>query len=232
MELILSAILIGFLLSTILIGPVFFLLIETSIRRSWKSAVVLDLGVIAADLLCISAAYFGSKDFALYVTSHPKFYRIYIMAGFFVLIYGIFMYYSKPKLHLDTNQQQVISNNYLRTFFNGFIMNMLNIGVIVFWFVIVSSIMIKYPEPSDFMLYIGIVLLTYFMIDLVKIFLAGKLQKRITDEKVFQIRKGVGICLLIFGIIISLKGFGFFKEIDQKIENQLIQQPIQQGKIR
>jgi len=97
MEIIFSAILIGFLLSTILIGPVFFLLIETSLRRSWKTAVVLDLGVIAADILCIAAAYYGSKDFTDYVTNHPKFYRIYIIAGFFVLIYGIFMYFSKPK---------------------------------------------------------------------------------------------------------------------------------------
>jgi len=223
MELILSAILIGFLLSTILIGPVFFLLIETSIRKSWKSAVTLDLGVVAADILCISAAYFGSKDFADYVTTHPQFYRIYILAGFFVTIYGIFMFFSKPKLHLENNTE-VVSKNYLRTFFNGFVMNLLNIGVIVFWFVIVSSIMIQYPVPSDFVLYMGVVLLTYFTIDLIKIFLAGKLQKRITDDMVFKIRKGVGVCLLIFGLIITLKGFGFFKEIDQKIESKLIQQ--------
>ena len=223
MELILSAILIGFVLSTILIGPVFFLLIETSIRKSWKSAVTLNLGVIAADILCIAAAYFGSKDFADYVTTHPKFYRIYIIAGFFVLIYGLFMYFSRPKLHIE-NEEQVVGNNYLRTFFNGFVMNLLNIGVIVFWFVIVSSIMIQYPEPKDFVLYIGVVLLTYFCIDLVKIFLAGKLQKRITDDMVYKIRKGVGICLLVFGIIITLKGFGFFKEIDREIENQLIHQ--------
>ena len=223
MELILSAILIGFVLSTILIGPVFFLLIETSIRKSWKSAVTLNLGVVAADILCIAAAYFGSKDFTDYVTHHPKFYRIYIIAGFFVIIYGIFMYFSRPKLHLDNNNE-VVSNNYLRTFFNGFVMNLLNIGVIVFWFVIVSSIMIQYPVPSDFVLYMGVILGTYFSIDLIKIFLAGKLQKRITDDMVFKIRRGVGLCLLIFGIIITLKGFGFFKEIDQQIESQLIHQ--------
>lgn len=225
MELIFSAILIGFLLSTILIGPVFFLLIETSIRKSWKSAVTLDLGVIFADVLCIVVAYFGSKDFADYVTSHPKFYRIYLIAGFFVMVYGIFMYFSKPKLHLDCKEEQaVVSNNYLKTFFNGFVMNLLNIGVIVFWFVIVSSIMIQYPDPKDFIIYMGVVLATYFIIDLIKIFLAGKLQKRITDQMVFKIRKAVGLCLLVFGIIITLKGFGFFKEIDKKIESQLIHQ--------
>ncbi|WP_322971445.1 LysE family translocator [Faecalibacter sp. LW9] len=157
------------------------------------------------------------------MTTHPKFYRIYIIAGFFVIIYGLFMYFSKPKLHLE-NDEQLVSKKYSRTFFNGFVMNLLNIGVIVFWFVIVSSIMIKYPDPKDFILYMGVVLITYFSIDLAKIFLAGKLQKKINDEMVFKIRRGVGICLLIFGIIISLKGFGFFKGIDKKIENQLIQQ--------
>lgn len=223
MELILSAILIGFLLSTILIGPVFFLLIETSIRKSWKSAVTLDLGVIVADILCIAVAYFGSKDFADYITSHPKFYRIYLVAGFFVFIYGAFMFLSKPKLHLE-NEDKFVTNNYLKTFFNGFLMNLLNIGVIVFWFVIVSSITLKYTDPKDFVMYMGVVLLTYFAIDLAKIFLAGKLQKRITDDMVFKIRKGVGLCLLVFGIIITLKGFGFFREIDKQIETQLIQQ--------
>lgn len=222
MELVLSAILIGFLLSTILIGPVFFLLIETSLRKSWQSAVTLNLGVVAADILCIAAAYFGSKDFADYVTNHPDFHRIYIIAGFFVMVYGVFMYFSRPKLHIE-NQDQVVSKNYMRTFFNGFIMNLLNIGVIVFWFVIVSSVIIKYPDPVDFVSYMGIVLLTYFVIDLFKIFLAGKLQKRFTDDMVFKIRKAVGFCLIIFGIIITLKGFGFFKEIDKRIENEIIQ---------
>ncbi|WP_068596657.1 LysE family translocator [Vaginella massiliensis] len=220
MELVLSAILIGIILSLFLIGPVFFLLVDTSLNKGWRSAVVLDLGVITADVLCIAAAYFGSKDFTDYVATHPKYYQIYIIAGFFVVVYGFFMYFSKPVLHLS-DEAGVISRNYLRTFFNGFVMNLLNVGVIVFWFVIVSSIILKYPDPSHFMLYMGIVLGTFFSIDLIKIFLAAKLKSRITDQKVFVIRKIVGICLLIFGIIIGLKGFGFFQGIDKKIENKL-----------
>ena len=220
MELVLSAILIGLILSLFLIGPVFFLLIDTSLNKGWKSAIVLDLGVIAADVLCIAAAYYGSKDFTDYVASHPKYYQIYIIAGFFVIVYGFFMYFSKPALHLG-DEAGVVSKNYLRTFFNGFVMNLLNVGVIVFWFVIVSSIILKYPEPSPFVLYMGIVLGTFFGIDLIKIFLAEKLKSRITDKKVYLIRKIVGLCLLVFGIIIGLKGFGFFQEIDRKIENKL-----------
>ncbi|ADX67723.1 MULTISPECIES: LysE family translocator [Weeksella] len=220
MELIVSAFIVGCILSIFLIGPVFFLLIDTSLNKGWRSAIVLDLGVIAADVLCIAAAYYGSKDFANYVNTHPKYYQIYIIAGFFIIVYGFFMYFSKPSLHLG-EETGIVGKNYLKTFFNGFVLNLLNVGVIVFWFVIVSSIIIKYPDPTHFVWYMSVVLSTYFSIDVIKIFLADKVKSKITDDKVFMIRKVVGICLLIFGIIIGLKGFGFFQEIDQRIENKL-----------
>ena len=63
LELILSAIGLGFMLSLVFIGPIFFLLIETSFCRGHRHALALDLGVITADILCIIAAYFASADF-------------------------------------------------------------------------------------------------------------------------------------------------------------------------
>ena len=62
LELILSAVGLGFMLSLVFLGPIFFLLIETSFSRGPKHAIVLDLGVILADLLCIVAAYYASGD--------------------------------------------------------------------------------------------------------------------------------------------------------------------------
>ncbi len=58
LELILSAIGLGFMLSLVFIGPIFFLLIETSFCRGHRHALALDLGVITADILCI-VYYFG-----------------------------------------------------------------------------------------------------------------------------------------------------------------------------
>src|SRR5690606_24041353 len=114
MELVTSAILIGFILSLILIGPVFFLLLETSISRGWKAAIVLDLGVITADILCISVAYFGSKDLALAIQNNPS---IYIFGGFFIFIYGLIMSITKPNLKM--RNVSVLGRNYFRTFMNG-----------------------------------------------------------------------------------------------------------------
>lgn len=216
MEMVTSAILIGFILSLVLIGPVFFLLLETSVSRGWKAAITLNLGVITADILCIFIAYYGSKDLALAIQNNPS---IYIFGGFFILIYGVIMFITKPNLKM--RNVNIVNRNYFRTFMNGFLLNILNIGVIVFWFFIVSTVVIQYPKTEDTFLYMGIVLATFFGIDLGKIFLAQKVKESFTMRRIFYLKKTIGFILIIFGIIVVLKGFGVFEQIDRQIENKL-----------
>jgi len=49
-ELVKNGIFLGLILS-VLIGPVFFVLLETSIRRGARDAVLIDIGVLLADVL-------------------------------------------------------------------------------------------------------------------------------------------------------------------------------------
>ncbi|MDD3458023.1 MAG: LysE family transporter [Weeksellaceae bacterium] len=216
MDLVTSAILMGFLLSLILIGPVFFLLLQTSVSRGWKSAIVLDLGVLTADIICILVAYYGSKDLAVAIENNPS---IYIFGGFFITIYGILMYISKPNLKLRNLSDS--GKNYFRTFFNGFFLNILNIGVIVFWFFIVSTVIIQYPKPGDSLLFMGIVLATFFGLDLIKIILAQQVKEKFTIRRIFYFKKTIGFILIIFGLIVILKGFGVFSNIDEQIEDRI-----------
>lgn len=216
MELIISAVGIGILLSLVLIGPVFFMLLQTSVSRGWKSAIILDLGVLTADILCIFVAYYGSKDLATAIQNNPS---IYIFGGFFILIYGLVMYMSKPNLKMRNLTHS--SKNYFKTFVNGFFLNILNIGVIVFWFFVVSTIVIQYPRPGDTFLFMAIVLATFFGLDLIKIMLAHKVKENFTVRRVFYFKKTIGFILIIFGLIVILKGFGVFSNIDEQIENRI-----------
>ena len=56
---ILTAIPLGIFLS-FLIGPVFFVLLETSAVKGFRAALVFDLGVVFADIVFILIAYFSS----------------------------------------------------------------------------------------------------------------------------------------------------------------------------
>ena len=56
MNLILKGIVTGFILS-IMIGPVFFVLLETSIRKGIRAAIAFNIGVLLNDILYILIAY-------------------------------------------------------------------------------------------------------------------------------------------------------------------------------
>ena len=198
------------MLSLVLIGPVFFLLIETSLTKGWKAALALDAGVVFADLICIFLAYYGSKDLVKYIEMHPSLFRI---GGFIIMIYGAIMYFSKPKLHL--NNEALVSKRYFRTFMNGFLMNILNIGVVVFWFVVSVWVTFNYPGKYEFISFIGIAIVVFLCIDMAKIFLAHRFKRKMTDNLVYKIRKWIGVILFVFGLFILLKGFMSFDPLEQ-----------------
>jgi threonine/homoserine/homoserine lactone efflux protein len=202
-SLITSAILLGLFLSIILIGPVFFLLIETSLTKGVKPAIALEAGVVTADLLCIFISHRGSKGLLNFIDTHPS---IYMLAGFVIFIYGLYNILSRGNLHLKAGAN-IATTNYFKTFMNGFLLNLVNIGVIVFWLTTVVLISTQYPKPSDFYIYIVFLLFTMLSVDFLKIFLAYKFQNRLTDHIVYKIKKIVGIALIIFGIVIFGKSF-------------------------
>lgn len=214
LELILSAVGLGIMLSLVFIGPIFFLLIETSFSRGPKHAFALDLGVILADILCITAAFFASGDLVEIIDEHPGFYRI---TAFLILIYAMYMIVSKTKMHLP-GEEKMIHQNYFKTFINGFFFNILNIGVVLFWLVTVISVRNSYADIDEFLLYMTLVVATYLLIDLVKISLAKQFHYKLTEKVTNKIRKGVGFVLIIFSILIFLQSFKKFNQFDKKLE--------------
>lgn len=214
LELILSAIGLGFMLSLVFIGPIFFLLIETSFCRGHRHALALDLGVITADILCIIAAYFASADLVELIDKHPGFYRI---TALIILVYGIFMMFTKTQMHV-ANEKKIISQNYFKTFVNGFLFNILNVGVILFWLVTVISVRNEYPDLQNFLLYISLVIATYLVIDLLKILLAKQFHYKLTQNLANKIRKTVGIILIIFSFFIFLQSYKKFNQFDKRLE--------------
>ncbi|MFC4686155.1 MAG: lysine transporter LysE [Chryseobacterium sp. 36-9] len=221
LELILYAIGLGIMLSLVFIGPIFFLLIETSFSRGPRHALALDLGVISADILCIVVSYYASADLVNLIDKHPGFYKI---SAFLIFIYALYMLVSKTKMHIE-GEERLINQNYFKTYFNGFLLNLLNIGVVLFWLVTVISVRNAYPKVQDFVFYIAIVIGTYLLIDLFKILLAKQFHYKLNQRVANQIRKGVGIILIFFSIFIFLQSFKKFNKFEEKLEKAEKQQP-------
>jgi threonine/homoserine/homoserine lactone efflux protein len=201
-----EAIIIGFFLS-FMIGPVFFMLIQTSIIKGARAAIVFDLGVILGDVAFILIAYYGSKSLLEKIKDDP---RLFFIGGLILLVYGIITYLDKSQKTQIQDETLVLpeKTNYIRLLLKGFLINFINIGVLAFWLgmIVVVGSNLQMNSGRIFN-YFFIIILSYFITDIGKILLAKQLKKYLTPKVTFKIKRAMGVLLMIFGIVFILKGF-------------------------
>ena len=106
----------GFILS-LLIGPVFFLLMETSIRDGFKAAIFLDLGVFLSDVFFIAVVYTFSKEI-LSLTEYQN--TLLICAGTIFIAFGIYNAKKNMEKRIDSKMLTAEKNKiYLKYFAKG-----------------------------------------------------------------------------------------------------------------
>lgn len=203
---ILKAIPIGFGLA-FMIGPVFFMLIQTSILKGARAAIVFDIGVVLADIVFILFAYYGSHKFLSKIKDDPN---LFFLGGAILVIYGLGMFLKKKSRKIDTNKDFDLpaKNNYIGLFFKGFFLNFINVGVLAFWLLLVISIgpSLDMDESRIFQFFAAIII-AYFITDLGKIILAKQLKNKLTPLVILKIKHGMGIVIMLFGLLLIAKGF-------------------------
>lgn len=211
---ILSGIPWGIFLS-FMIGPVFFILLETSIIKGFRAALVFDLGVVLGDIFFITIAYLGSYRL---ITSLKDNSALFMFGGILMLAYGVISYIAlRKEKKIDTKviDNEIIRKNYTGLFIKGFFLNMINIGVLGFWLAIIISVGPKLEmQNSRMMTFFTTVILTYLFIDCIKIVLAKQLKTKLTPTNILKIKKGISIVLMIFGVVLIAQGW-FPKEKEQ-----------------
>jgi threonine/homoserine/homoserine lactone efflux protein len=215
---ILSAIPLGFFLS-FMIGPVFFVLLETSVVKGFRAAIVFDLGVVLADIIFIVIAFFSSYRLIQSIKNDPA---LFIFGGLVMLTYGIISFAKnrkESKKSIDEEDPiELAKNNYFSLFIKGFFLNFINIGVLGFWLAILITIGPQLELKTSRMLTFFITLIvTYFVTDIFKILLAKQLRNKLNPKNILLIKKFISIVLIISGVFLLTQGC-FPK--DQKIVNK------------
>jgi threonine/homoserine/homoserine lactone efflux protein len=217
---IISAIPLGFFLS-FMIGPVFFVLLETSVVKGFKAAIIFDLGVVLADIIFILIAYFSSYRLIQSIKDDPA---LFIFGGLVMLTYGIISFVknrNESKKDFDEeDQKELEKNNYLSLFIKGFFLNFINIGVLGFWLAILITIGPQLELKASRMLtFFTTLIVTYFITDIFKILLAKQLQNKLNSKNILLIKKFISLILIISGLFLLSQGL-FPKE--KKIVNSAI----------
>ncbi len=207
-ELILKGIFTGFVLS-IMIGPVFFVLLETSIRKGVRAALMLDLGVFISDTIYLLIAYIFSSEIEK-LTSGSNKPIIELVGGIVFICFGVLTFLKKPKV--DTNISAEIENkktDYFWLSFKGFFLNFANPAVIFYWITVIAVTPSSggYASRDIEMLVFAItIFITFFGIDVLKIIGAKSLRPFITETVLFNLNRLVGIIFIGSAVFMLFNG--------------------------
>jgi len=184
-------------------------LLETSAVKGFRAAFVFDLGVVLADVFFILIAYFSSYRLIQSLKNDPA---IFIFGGILMLTYGLISFIKLRKITSKTNEDDVEivfqKKNYRALFIKGFLLNFINVGVLLFWFLILITVGPKLElENSRMLTFFTSVILTYLFVDMGKILLAKQLKHKMTPKNILNIKKLISILLILFGMTIMLQGW-------------------------
>ena len=216
---ILTAIPFGIILA-FTIGPVFFVLLETSVTKGFRSAIVFDFGVIFADIVFILVIFKSTDTLLDKIKDDPK---LLVFGGVLLVIYGLISFIKTSKsfrsIVREHHRVELPKKDYGKLFIKGFLLNFINIGVLIGWFgfiVIGTSIT---TSKNGVAIFIATMLIAYFLTDLVKIAAAKRLKSKLTPRRIFKTKKIVALVILVFGFILLSQGL--FPDLYEKSKEQI-----------
>ena len=198
-----SAVGLGIVLS-FMVGPVFFVLLETAATKGFRAGLVLDIGVVLGDIFFILLAYFSSYQLVENISNGPA---LYVFGGAILVVYGLTLIIKRDSRGKEP-RFRTKRNDYLGLFMKGFLLNVINVGVLIFW---LGMVIVVGPamegDAVRIASFFSVVIGTYLLVDIGKILLAKQLRSKLTQNRVIGMRRVLGVLLVISGVIMIFRGF-------------------------
>jgi threonine/homoserine/homoserine lactone efflux protein len=193
-----QGIVLGLILSA-LIGPVFFLLIKTSMKNGFKAALIMELGIISSDAFCIFLSYIGMAS----IFNNPLYKSYFIIIGSAVLmVFGVSTFLSHKKINSESD---LIKSSNTKLILKGFFFNISNPSALFFWIGTVGLAVTQFANSvSKIIVYFLSTLLTVFALDLLKAYSAKAINEKINDYTLGIITKIAGIGIFLFGLYLII----------------------------
>ncbi|MCE2846447.1 MAG: LysE family transporter [Sphingobacteriales bacterium] len=193
---ILSGISLGILLA-FLVGPVFFLIIDVGIKHGLRSAIPLVAGVAFSDAMFMALTAAGASVLG-WLQNH----QVWVgrTGGLLLIVFGLSFLFRKP--HLKSSELSVgfSSPNAFKEFVKGFMLNVLNPFVLIFWIGVAATVTGREYSTAETVQFYGATLVTVFATDLSKAALARKLEHLMTPVRYRRLHQISGIGLMLFGL--------------------------------
>lgn len=199
-----DAVVSGLLLGLALVfsvGPVVFTIIKLRINYGIKSAFYFVSGVWLSDIIMVFLAnFFG--EFMGQLIEYKK--SIGVIGGIFLIGLGLFYLFLKghkkdEKLEAGV---KISGTTNVKLLITGFLINTLNPSVIALWLA-ASTKSIGQSIDEKFAIF-SVCLTINILADILKINLAGKLKKSLTERNIHYINIISGLLFVAFGIVLMI----------------------------
>lgn len=209
------AIMIGLFLSVVVnMGPAFITLVQTSLHRGFKTAAWFVSGVILNDAMIISLYILTSVQVVM--RSELEVTLFSIGAGIILVLFGVFTFRRKVEekeslIERRTNEfleKKEDKPSWLLMLGKGFIINLLNPFVWIFWFSAVAVVAGSMGgNKVSTIVFFAIILGTTLTLEMLKAWGAAKLKVFFNPERTTIMNRIAGVLLVVCGIyFIFMKG--------------------------
>lgn len=199
----------------ITLGPALFALLQTSIKHGIKIGIFLALGIFLSDLTIVVGCYFGASR----IVTDAKYHLVLgIIGGLVMTAFGVYTIFKKvPKTEQveAINEIKVKKTGPLPYFFKGFLLNLANPFLWVFWISSVLAVSGSYGgDRRSVALFFTGTLTMVLLTDILKVVLANKLKMAGNPQVKLWMNRAVGLLFIIIGaFIISGSLLEYFRVI-------------------
>jgi len=192
---------LGGLSLAILLGPIFIILIQTSIEQGTRAGLSVGSGIWTSDILIIGAFYIFLKEIKE-VAENPEFiFWFGAIGGVILFIFGIYLFMRKTTL--DYSKIKITPKQFFGYWTKGFLVNTVNPFTFIFWLSFITSLVItRHLDHSNSMLLLGSIFATIVLTDSLKVVLSKMIRNKLNVSTLAKVNKIAGIAVAIFGIII------------------------------
>lgn len=206
MSFILEGIVLGLTL-TILLGPIFIALTQTSIEYGARAGITVGLGIWISDFLIIGGCYFFINQLRFLEGNHAFKFWMGLIGGLVLIVFGFAAFLKK--VEFSKNPKPFTASNYFGFLSKGFLVNTINPFTFFFWITVISTYIIgRGIDHNHGILFLSSIMMTIVITDTIKVILAKMIRKSLTENHVMLFSKVAGVALVIFGAFLLYRTSG------------------------
>ncbi len=179
---------------SMMLGTVFFALVQNSIDYGFRTSVFISIGVITSDVILIVLSWFNTELIPKGGTTDLV---VRICGAVFLLLYGLSNLLKKEKAAYPQTEKKQL----LKFVSMGFLLNILNPGNYIGWLAVTTQLktVVKY-EVSEATFYFAGALSAIFLLECLISWSASFLKPYITDQFLRLVNRLIGVLFIAFGI--------------------------------